>query len=152
MVLAHHLSPKPGAPHPDHVEFFRELESLGSFPKAPSRTVAIASGAGTGEATHRVGGVTWQRPIEKNLINLTVKVLGWSTTVRVDFQGTFVMRLLPLTQPRQDVLRGEIEVDLLLNGKPIIRLLDRDIVKCCGWARSGGVFLNHQSILENLSL
>ena len=28
----------------------------------------------------------------------------------------------------------------------------RDIVKCCGWARSGGVFLNHQSILENLSL
>ena len=27
-----------------------------------------------------------------------------------------------------------------------------DIVKCCGWARSGGVLLNHQSILENLSL
>ena len=27
-----------------------------------------------------------------------------------------------------------------------------DIVKCCGWARSGGVFLNHQSILENLSI
>ncbi len=30
--------------------------------------------------------------------------------------------------------------------------MHRDIVKCCGWARSGGVFLNHQSILENLSL
>ena len=31
-------------------------------------------------------------------------------------------------------------------------LLRRDIVKCCGWARSGGVLLNHQSILEFLSI
>ena len=28
----------------------------------------------------------------------------------------------------------------------------RDIVKCCGWARSGGVLLNHQTILEFLSI
>ena len=27
-----------------------------------------------------------------------------------------------------------------------------DIVKCCGWARSGGVLLNHQTILEFLSI
>jgi len=26
-----------------------------------------------------------------------------------------------------------------------------DIVKCCGWARSGGALLNHHSILEFLS-
>ncbi len=34
----------------------------------------------------------------------------------------------------------------------MVTAVRRDIVKCCGWARSGGVFLNHQSILENLSL
>ena len=28
----------------------------------------------------------------------------------------------------------------------------RDIVKCCGWARSGGVLLNHQTVLEFLSI
>ena len=27
-----------------------------------------------------------------------------------------------------------------------------DIVKCCGWARSGGVLLNHQTVLEFLSI
>ena len=30
--------------------------------------------------------------------------------------------------------------------------LFRDIVKCCGWARSGGVLLNHQTVLEFLSI
>ena len=28
---------------------------------------------------------------------------------------------------------------------------ERDIVKCCGWAGSGGVVLKHHSILEFLS-
>ena len=34
----------------------------------------------------------------------------------------------------------------------LLEATGRDIVKCCGWARSGGVLLNHQSILEFLSI
>ena len=33
-----------------------------------------------------------------------------------------------------------------------VRSDQRDIVKCCGWARSGGVLLNHQTVLEFLSI
>ena len=56
---------------------------------------------------------------------------------------------LQLRQRETELVRSTLK-----EMKPIEGWLteDGDIVKCCGWARSGGVLLNHQSILEFLSI
>ena len=58
-------------------------------------------------------------------------------------------------QQHQEEIRSmqDFSRQILSEMKTLVEhIVGGDIVKCCGWARSGGVFLNHQSILENLSL
>jgi len=123
MLLAHHLSAVPGQPHRDHRAFFSELDRLGNFPQSAGlRTVAIASGAGMGKASHRIEGVTLKFPFPDQ--NLEVKTphfedgeLKWASFVTVTLRGTGVVRLIPLTRTRQTVLRAGVEGAVLFNGK-----------------------------------
>ena len=58
-------------------------------------------------------------------------------------------------QQHQEEIRSmqDFSRQILSEMKTLVEhIVGGDIVKCYGWARSGGVFLNHQSILENLSL
>ena len=62
--------------------------------------------------------------------------------------------LLHLGGSIDDSREAELE-EVLRISHNVFALVDSergDIVKCCGWARSGGVFLNHQTILEFLSI
>lgn len=117
MLLAYHVSQPPGRPHAEHVTFFDNLENLGSFPKSIDRTVAIASGAGTGRAAHPVHGLAWPVPIDRRLTTVNVEIFGVVLPIHIDFRGTFALRLLPLTTPKQEVVRTEITGDILINGR-----------------------------------
>ena len=119
MLLSHHLNF--GQPHPDHERFFQEIQSFGNFPSAPGlRSVAIASGAGTGAPQHYVEGVTWQIPIPVITHTVPINILDiWKTSVTFGFTGKVIIRLVPLTQTRQAVLRLSADGPVWINGTVI---------------------------------
>jgi len=115
MLLAHHLgSEGTGSPHADSLQFFRELQSLGGFPRATGlRTVAIASGAKGNMPAHNISGVTWRYPIDRSVTYpVELKALGvtiWKSSIKIGFQGAAVLRLLPMTSQQQSVIRPSLE-------------------------------------------
>jgi hypothetical protein len=121
MLLAHHEGFPVGQPHSDHGLFFQELASYGNFPSTFGlRSVAIASGAGAGRAVHRVEGVTWRLPVPEVKHTVPIDFLGlWKTSITFSFRGNVVVRLIPLTQTRQAVLRVTAEGPVLINGTKI---------------------------------
>ena len=93
----------------------------------------------------------WDETMRRTLVTSSQPQEG-KTTVSLNLACSLAQLGRPTLLIDGDMRRPNCAKQLSVDAEYGLSDYLRDIVKCCGWARSGGVLLNHQSILENLSL